>query len=249
MPLEAQVSVLETGRSVTTHPADGSYSMRHAAGSYTLRAETYGFRSADQRGEIQRDGTAEANFTLEPIPQGVVRGTVTNQATGKPIAGATLLLVEDAAITPVTTDEDGRYSITAYEGTYTLKTLAPYYHSSETKITISGDQVTKQDIALKPFIGYPNEIGYNDGTPENARSFYDAGNGWAVKMSLEEGQERAMVTAGLFRFWDTEWPVRRNALSGGRLRFQRRRRSAGEKISLAPLKPPRPATEPGQRSI
>ena len=26
-------------------------------------------------------------------------------------------------------------------------------------------------------------------------------------MSLEEGQEAAMVTGGLFRFWDTEWPV------------------------------------------
>ncbi|PRX41773.1 bacillopeptidase F [Planifilum fimeticola] len=207
LPLEAKVSVLETGRSVTTHPADGSYAMRHAAGSYTLRAETYGFRSVDQRVEITSGEATEANFTLQPIPQGVVRGTVTNQATGKPIAGATLLLVEDAAIIPVTTDENGSYSITAYEGTYTLKTLAPYYYSNETKITISGDQVTEQDIALKPFIGYPNEIGYDDGTPENARSFYDAGNGWAVKMSLEEGQERAMVTAGLFRFWDTEWPV------------------------------------------
>ena len=26
-------------------------------------------------------------------------------------------------------------------------------------------------------------------------------------MSLAEGQKSAMVTGGLFRFWDTEWPV------------------------------------------
>ena len=42
---------------------------------------------------------------------------------------------------------------------------------------------------------------------ENARVFYDAGNGWAVKMSLPEGRDSAIVTDGVFRFWDTEWPV------------------------------------------
>ncbi len=30
---------------------------------------------------------------------------------------------------------------------------------------------------------------------------------WAVKMSLAEGNDTALVTGGLFRFWDTEWPV------------------------------------------
>lgn len=207
LPLSAKVSVLETGRSVNTNPADGSYLMTHAAGEYTLRAEAYGFRSADQRVNIPRDGQAEANFVLDPIPQGTVTGTVTNEATGEPVAGATLLLMEDALIEPVQTDENGEYSITAYEGTYTLSVSAPHFYSQEIEITINGDETTEQNVELEPFIGYPGEIAYDDGTAENARAFYDAGNGWAVKMSLAEGQERAMVTAGVFRFWDTEWPV------------------------------------------
>ena len=115
--------------------------------------------------------------------------------------------MEDAAIQPVQTDEKGNYTITAYEGTYTLKVLASQYHSQEVQVTVSGDKTTEVEIELRPFIGYPDEIGYDDGTAENARAFFDAGNGWAVKMSLADGEEQAMISAGLFRFWDTEWPV------------------------------------------
>lgn len=206
LPLGATVSVLESGRSVNTNPADGSYSMTHAAGEYTLRAESYGYRSVDQQVNIPVDGTAEAHFTLDPIPQGTVNGTVTNKQTGQPIASATLLLMEDALIQPVQTDENGHFSITAYEGTYTLHVSAPLYHGQDITITIPANGNTEQNVQLRPFIGYPGEIGYDDGTPENARAWDEAGNAWAVKMSLPEGKS-ALVTAGLFRFWDTEWPV------------------------------------------
>lgn len=207
LPISATVSVLETGRSVKTNPADGSYALTHAAGEYTLRAEAYGYEPANQPVEVPADEMTEVNFTLEPLAQGTVTGRVINETTEEPIEGATLLVMEDALIEPVQTDADGEYSLTAYEGTYTLRVLAPGFYSSEVEVTVSGEEATEQNVALKPFIGYPGEIGYDDGTAENARSFNDAGNGWAVKMSLEEGQERAMVTAGLFRFWDTEWPV------------------------------------------
>ncbi|SEN24117.1 S8 family peptidase [Lihuaxuella thermophila] len=206
LPLDARVSVVETGRSVPTNPADGSYSFSHAAGEYTLRAESYGFRSADQRVTIPRDGTAEANFTLNPIPQGTVSGVVTNKQTGQPVAGATLLLMEDAVVQPVQTDENGRYTLTAYEGSYTLHVSGPRYYSQEMPITIAGNGNTEQNVELRPFIGYPGETGYDDGTAEDALAFYQPGNGFAVKMSLPEGKEKAMVTAGLFRFWGTDFP-------------------------------------------
>ncbi|GGB64681.1 S8 family peptidase [Fictibacillus barbaricus] len=207
LPMRAEVSVLETGRSVYTNPQDGSYSLTHAAGTYTVKAEAYGFRSASQTVNLEADGTARANFTLEEIPKGTVSGNVTNQVTGEPVAGATVMLMEDAAVSPVETNEDGSYEIEAYEGEYTLKVVAPSYYGEEASVTIAGGGSTEQNFELKPFIGYPGEIGYDDGTAENARAFYDAGNGWAVKMSLAEGNEKAAVTGGLFRFWDTEWPV------------------------------------------
>ncbi|WP_306454061.1 S8 family serine peptidase [Evansella halocellulosilytica] len=207
LPLSATVSVLESGRSVQTNPSDGSFNMMHPAGDFTVRAEAYGFHAAEEAVSLEADENAEVSFVLDELDQGTVTGTVSNEATDEPIEGATVLLKEDPRVAPATTDADGSFSIDAYEGTYTLQVFAPSFYSSEAEVTIVGDEVYTEDISLTPFIGFPGEIGYDDGTAENARAFFDAGNGWAVRMSLEDGQDSAMITGGLFRFWDTEWPV------------------------------------------
>ncbi|MUV39241.1 Bacillopeptidase [Lentibacillus sp. JNUCC-1] len=205
LPMRAQVTVLETERSTTTDPATGGYSMKHAPGDYTVKAEAYGFASEEQAVEVVDEGTATANFNLQELPTGTVTGTVTHEKTGEPIEGATLLLKEDANIAPVETDANGAYSLTAYEGEYTLKVMAQDFHSTEVSVVIDGS--VTQDITLEPFYTIPGgEIGYDDGTAENARAFYDAGNGWAVKMSLPEGKEQAVVTDGVFQFHDTDFP-------------------------------------------
>ncbi|WP_101846926.1 S8 family serine peptidase [Halobacillus sp. Marseille-P3879] len=207
LPLEATVSVLETDKSVTTDPSDGSYRILTAAGEYTLEASAYGYNSSTEEVEVTEDGQVNTNFTLDPMPSGEVTGTVTNERTGDPIEGATVYVVEDAAVTPVETDENGVYSLTAYEGDYTLEIRAPGYKGAEASVTVEGNETVTEDVQLEPFIGFPGEIGYDDGTAENARAFYDAGNSWAVRMSLEEGQSSALVTGGLFRFWEEDFPV------------------------------------------
>jgi bacillopeptidase F len=207
LPLEATVSVLESGRSAITNPADGSFALRHPAGEFTLRAESYGYDSLDQRVKIPKDGTLDVNFTLKPTPKGTVNGTVTNKQTGQPLANATLSLIEDALIQPVKTDENGHFSITAYAGTYTLHVSAPYFYGHDITISIPANGSSEQNVPLHPFVGYASEIGYDDGTAENAKSWSAPGkNAWAVKISLPEGKESAFVTAGLVRFWDKGWP-------------------------------------------
>lgn len=206
LPLQAQVSVLETGRSVYANPQDGSYTLTHATGTFTLQAETYGYQSQTTRVNIEQDATSTANFTLQEIPKGTVNGTITNKVTGEPVSGATVYLLEDAAIQPVSTNADGEYSLTAYEGNYTLKVMAPSYYGNEASVTIYEGTSTK-NIELKPFIGYPDEIKYDDGTAENARAYNAAGNSWAVKMTLASGNKTANVTGALLRFWDTTWPT------------------------------------------
>jgi bacillopeptidase F len=205
LPMQAQVTVVESGRSVKTNPANGSFELTHAAGTFTVMAEAYGYQTQTQTVNIGVDGVSTANFTLQELAQGTVTGIVTNQATGEPVVGAIVYLIEDAAVAPVQADEAGRYSLTAYEGEYTLKVIAPSFYSQEATVTLQG--TTEHNFSIKPFIGYPSEIGYDDGTAENARAFYDAGNGWAVKMSLAKGHNKALVTGGLFRFWTSEWPV------------------------------------------
>lgn len=207
LPLGAQVSVLESGRSVYTNPVDGTYTMTHSAGTFTVKAGAYGYESEEQTVSLEADQAVSADFTLDELPQSSVTGSITDAQTGEPIEGAILLLVEDANITPVSTDASGNYTITGYEGSYTLKVLANGYRGQEISVVIDADGAV-QDIALEPFYTYPGgEIGYDDGTGENARAYYDAGNGWAVKMTLPEGEENGIVTDGVFRFWDTTWPT------------------------------------------
>lgn len=152
---------------------------------------------------LQADQTTQANFTLEEIKKGTLKGTVINKTTGEPVKGASVYVIEDAAVEPATTNDKGEYTLEAYEGSYTDKVAAPGYYSDEFSVDLKGD-ITK--TVLKPFVGYPGEIGYDDGTAENANSYFAAGNGWAVKMSLADGKEKGMLTGGLFRFWDTEFP-------------------------------------------
>ncbi|GAA0492954.1 bacillopeptidase F [Salinibacillus aidingensis] len=205
LPMQAQVSVLESGRSVTTDPATGEYSISHAAGEFTLKAESYGYESQEQSVTLEADSEAVADFTLEEVDQFTATGKVTDQATGEPVEGATVLLAEDANVAPVATDENGEFSITGYEGSYTLKIMAPDYYSKDVSIDLTED--VQVNAELEPLYTYPGgEIGYDDGTAENARAFYDAGNAWAVKMSLPEGKDQGVVTDGVFRFWNEEWP-------------------------------------------
>ncbi|MBO1914238.1 hypothetical protein J4G37_56645, partial [Microvirga sp. 3-52] len=100
LPLRAQVTILENGRSVITNPADGSYSLRLYAGEYTVEAGAYGFKAAQRIVTVGDGEETIANFKLEELEQGTVAGHVTNKETGTTISEATILLIEDANIEP-----------------------------------------------------------------------------------------------------------------------------------------------------
>ncbi|RHW43527.1 PKD domain-containing protein [Neobacillus notoginsengisoli] len=205
LPANATVTVLETGRSTRTNPSNGQFNMIHVAGDYTLRAEAYGFYPQTRSITVVDGQDTPANFTLEPIPHGTITGVVTDERSHAPIAGATVMVLEDAKITPVITDENGAFSLEVLEGTYTLAVSADQYYNKNSTVTVKGNGSVEANVALKPFIGFEGTIGYDDGTAENARAWNAAGNAWAVKMTPENGA--AQVTGAMFRFWDTEWPV------------------------------------------
>jgi bacillopeptidase F len=213
LPIGAKVTLIDSGYSVATNPANGKFSMIHNAGEFTLRAEAYGFHSKDQVVSIPKDGTVEANINLQPLGEGTVEGVVKDQTTGKPIPDAIVSIIEDAAITPVKTDSKGRFKLSAYEGTYTLHVFKKDYVYKDYSITLYPKKKTKQLFELKRFLGTPGEIGYDDGTMENSYSWFDANNGFAIRMSLEEGVTNSWLTGGLFKI-NTEWP------SAGSTRFQ-----------------------------
>ncbi|QNP17726.1 S8 family peptidase [Bacillus pumilus] len=206
LPMKAEISVLESGKSTYTDEATGRYQLTHSAGEFTVKAEAYGFESRKQTVNISSNETAEANFALQPLKKRTISGTIVNEATGEKVKDATVYLVEDAKIKPVKTDEDGEFSLEALSGVYTVKVFAKGFKGYSFTADVTEKPVEKA-IQLEPFIGFAGEIGYDDGTAENARAFYDPGNGWAVKFSLEKGKKQAQLTGGLFRFWSSEWPA------------------------------------------
>lgn len=207
LPIGGKVTILESGFSTTTNPANGSFSMDYKAGDFTLRAEAYGFHSKDQRVSVPKDGIVESDFLLEPLGKGTVKGVIKDEKTGKPLADAIISIVEDAAITPVKTDSKGRFALTVYEGTYTLHVFKRDYVFSEQTVTLDSGKKTTQNIELKRFIGVNGEIGYDDGTSEDSWFFGSANNGFAIKMSLDKGITKSWLTGGLFKV-NTEAPYR-----------------------------------------
>lgn len=206
LPMKAEISVLESGKSTYTDEATRRYQLPHSAGEFTVKAESYGFESRTQTVHISSNETAEANFALQPLKKRTISGTIANETTGEKIKDATVYLVEDAKIKPVKTNESGEFSLKALSGVYTVKVFAKGFKGYSFTADVTEKPVEKA-IQLEPFIGFAGEIGYDDGTAENARAFYDPGNGWAVKFSLEKGKKQAQLTGGLFRFWSSEWPA------------------------------------------
>lgn len=208
LPVDAVVTVLETGRSARTNPADGRYTLKHAMndanGTWTLRAEAYGYYPAEGQVHLGENQTVKKNFVLEEMPKGTITGRVVDRYSKTPAAFATIRVKEDSKVPVVTADENGNFVIPEiYEGTYTLKVIADGFEPGETTVTVAGNETTDIQVALKRFVGYEEEIVYDDGTGENALVLNSAGNGLAIRVSPSGfGKVKG---ANIF-FWGTDWP-------------------------------------------
>lgn len=209
LPVDAAVTVLETGRSVRTNPADGKFTLKHAAnegaGTWTLRAEAYGYYPAEAQVHLSENQTVKKNFVLEEMPKGTITGRVVDRYSKEPAAYAAIRVKEDSRVPAVTADGNGEFVIPEiYEGTYTLKVIADGFEPGEISVTVSGNETTEIEIPLKRFVGYEEEIVYDDGTAENALVLNSAGNGLAIRVT--PAQYGKVKGANLF-FWGNDWPA------------------------------------------
>ncbi|MGB8451530.1 MAG: S8 family serine peptidase [Anaerocolumna sp.] len=209
LPVDAVVTVLETGRSARTNPADGRFTLKHAmnegAGTWTLRAEAYGYDPVEAQVHLGENQTVKKNFVLEEMPKGTITGRVADRYSKAPAAYATIRVKEDSRIPVVTTDENGEFVIPeVYEGAYTLKVIADGFEPGEEGVTVTGNKTTEIEIPLKRFVGYEEEIVYDDGTGENALALNSAGNGLAIRVT--PSQYGKVKGANIF-FWGNDWPT------------------------------------------
>ncbi|MFZ5828406.1 MAG: S8 family serine peptidase [Bacillota bacterium] len=206
LPVGATVTVRETGRSVQTDPATGEYAIRHAVGSWTVVAEAHGYRPEEQQVTVGRDQTVTADFTLEPLGQGVVEGSVTHAQTGEPVSGVTVRVLEDDQIAPVQTGADGRFRLELPAGTFTLAAGRPHFYRQRIGVTVTTGETVEVSVNLAPFIaGESREIAYDDGSLEGGFAWNEAGSGWAVRMQVEAAAGVKLQT-GRFLLGDTSWP-------------------------------------------
>ena len=208
-PVDAVVTVLETGKSVRTNPVDGKFTLKHIANegdaSWTLRTEAYGFHSVETKVHLEEGKTIKENLVMEEKTKGTITGTVVDRYSKAPAAHATVRVKEDSKIPTVTADENGTFVIpNVYEGDYTLKVIADDFISGEKRVTVEGNKSTEVQVRLTRFIGYEEEIVYDDGTSENALVMNSAGGGLAIRVT--PAQFGKVKGANLF-FWGTDWPV------------------------------------------
>ncbi len=203
---DAVITVLETGRSFKTDPATGIFNIRNPIGEFTLRAEAYGYYSQEATVVVEEDGTANHTFILEQKPQGIITGRVFDRYYLNPASRAIIRVVEDGNIKPVIADEDGNFTIEGvYEGIYTLKVIADGFEPGEFTVEVFGNQVTDIDIPLKRFVGYEDEISYDNDIPVNALVLNAVNNGLAVRFTPAEYGK--VVGANIYFWGGNDWPT------------------------------------------
>ena len=143
----ATVSVTGAVERETTTAEDGTYAMTLPVGTYDVTVSAYGYEATTVSADITVDETTIVDVTLEQADSFAVTGTVTDELSGAPLAGATVT-VNGTAIPPATTDEAGQYTFDAVPaGEYQVSVDAGVCNSATTQeLTVQGP--TTLDIAL-----------------------------------------------------------------------------------------------------
>jgi hypothetical protein len=143
----AQATITVGTHSATT-AADGSYTLRLAAGSYSAVCSLEGYYDISQHDiEIEVGETTELDFTLIPISNtGTLLGVVKNQDS-LPVVGATITV--DTHTT--TTVANGSYVLYLPAGSYDVTcSHEDYFSVTEENVQITVDQTTQLDFDILP---------------------------------------------------------------------------------------------------
>jgi uncharacterized repeat protein (TIGR01451 family) len=131
------------GRATTDD--DGSYLLALAPTAYDLTVSAFGYESATAWGvRVMTDTTSVVDFSLAPLPTGVLRGRVTDAATGRPLTAA--VSVSDTPLEAAASV----YAFTLPADTYTLRARSLGYRVVSATAAVTVGQVTVVDLALPP---------------------------------------------------------------------------------------------------
>jgi hypothetical protein len=156
----------DTGTFTAQTDATGFYQRRVMVGTYDVTASKYGWMPETVNNVvISEDATTTQNFTLDPAPQSVVDGTVTDALTGWPLYAR--IDIDGYPEGPVFTNpETGYYSVSLADGMiYTFHVNAwsgGYVQEDRTLPVLSGPRT--ENFALNVDVGACNAPGYEPET-------------------------------------------------------------------------------------
>jgi len=126
---------------------NGEYTIENvpAWSFWTIDAYKTGYVAQSATTAVQSGETTTSNFALTPF--GIINGTVKDQATDQPVAGA---LVKADTEFLSTTDPNGYYTMLVLAGRYTVKASAPGYTSeSQSNVRVFEGETTTQNFELE----------------------------------------------------------------------------------------------------
>jgi hypothetical protein len=130
--------------------SNGNYIIPNIApDDYFVIAQAPSYQFAVKQTSVTPNNITTVNFALNPFP-GTISGTVIDNTTTDPIAGATVVVFQGT--TPVAfslTDANGNYSIPDLaSGNYTVVVKAPGYQIAQTAVIVNANATTIVNFAL-----------------------------------------------------------------------------------------------------
>lgn len=124
MQVQATVTVLETGKTISTNQ-QGEFYLGLSAGSYTIKVEAFGHLAQEFTITIENGGKLEEAFEIVTHQSGVIKTIMKDGQSGAVVEGATVTILE----TPVTgeTNSEGVFEAVVPVGTYSIRVTAPGY--------------------------------------------------------------------------------------------------------------------------
>ena len=180
----ALVSVISGLQNASTQTdANGHYIVGVASGTYHVSVSAFAYEDGSANVIIGVGLPLVRDFSLAPLPTGIVRGVITDAQTGVPVTATV-----EASGTPVTQIASGVYSLTLPAGAYTLRSTALGYRVLTATATITAGEVTTQNLAMSPApkillvdsgVWYSqSEIGYFQQALDGLGYFYDT---WTIR--------------------------------------------------------------------
>ncbi|HEY3367961.1 MAG TPA: PQQ-binding-like beta-propeller repeat protein [Symbiobacteriaceae bacterium] len=167
VPIAGAEVRLEPGARITAAAADGWFSVNAPAGAFTAVVRAYGYEELRQDVTITAGATSRYHFALRPAARGAVTGQVLDAATGLPLPGARVKLLEDSRVPEMVTGAQGEYRLEAYAGSYTVQARKSGYFNAKATAVLTAEPETVLTMSLTPVPDRPDDWVTEYGPPEH----------------------------------------------------------------------------------